>query len=331
MAGPKRFSNLDLISQVDRQGPPSPSSPHPLTPPHSFPSASTHPALHAERLSALSLFTHSTYTLGYLLPAVVEALKDPLSGPHWTCAGATVSLAGTTVEERSANIQATLAAWRAAARFRVLGGWRNELYAIYCPPGELYLTMERSACALFGVVTYGVHMTAYTPSPLRIWTPRRNPAKQTYGGLLDNTVAGGIAAGMTALETLVKESGEEASLPEALVRAGAKAVGAVSYFYLRHKSAGGEEGLLQPEVEYCYDLEVGEDVVPAPNDDEVQEFRLWDVDTVREELGKGGFKPNCALVLIDFFIRHGVITPENEPDYIEICSRLHRRLEFPTR
>lgn len=140
-------------------------------------------------------------------------------------------------------------------------------------------------------------MTAYTTASgvLRLWTPRRNPSKPTYGGLLDNTVAGGISSGMSILDTLVKESEEEASFPESLVRGGAKAVGTVSYFYLRHKSAGGEEGLLQPEVEYCYDLEVGEDVVPAPGDDEVQEFKLWDVEKVQEELAKGNFKPNCSL------------------------------------
>lgn len=39
----------------------------------------------------------------------------------------------------------------------------------------------------------------------------------------------------------------------------------------------------------------------------------------------------ASAVLIDFFIRHGLLTPENEPDYIEIMARLHRRFEFPTR
>lgn len=42
---------------------------------------------------------------------------------------------------------------------------------------------------------------------------------------------------------------------------------------------------------------------------------------------------SCAwwlVVLLDFFIRHGILTPENEPDFIEICSRIHRRFEFPT-
>lgn len=244
-----------------------------------------------------------------------------LSGPHWRFAGATVTLAGATPDERSSNAAATLAAWRDAGTFRVLDGWRNELYSVYCPRGKLFLRMERSACPLFGVVTYGVpssssklnccavlllilypppkvHMTAYTLSPtgdIAIWTPRRNPTKQTYGGLLDNTVAGGISSGMTALETLVKEAEEEASLPEALVRASAIPVGSISYFYLRQKSAGGEEGLLQPEVQYCYDMEVAADVLPVPGDDEVQEFRLWDVARVQEELAMGNFKPNCAL------------------------------------
>jgi 8-oxo-dGTP pyrophosphatase MutT (NUDIX family) len=87
-------------------------------------------------------------------------------------------------------------------------------------------------------------------------------------------VAGGIAYGTSVLETLIKESTEEASLPSELVRTHAIASGAVSYFHVREKSAGGEEGLLQPEVQYVYDLSVGEEVVLKPNDDEVEGFTL---------------------------------------------------------
>jgi hypothetical protein len=32
-----------------------------------------------------------------------------------------------------------------------------------------------------------------------------------------------------------------------------------------------------------------------------------------------------------FFVRHGIITPANKPNYIEIVSRLHCELEFPLR
>ena len=75
-------------------------------------------------------------------------------------------------------------------------------------------------------------------------------------------------------DTLVKEAEEEASLPADLVRSQAVAAGAVSYFYVREATAGGEVGLLQPEVQYVYDLAVPEDVIPKPNDDEVEAFSL---------------------------------------------------------
>jgi len=79
---------------------------------------------------------------------------------------------------------------------------------------------------------------------------------------------------MGVLDTLVKEAAEEASLPAELVQKHVVAAGAVSYFYVRESSAGGEEGLLQPEVQYVYDLPLPDDVVPKPNDDEVETFTL---------------------------------------------------------
>ena len=76
------------------------------------------------------------------------------------------------------------------------------------------------------------------------------------------------------MDTLVKEAGEEASLPAELVRTQAITAGAVSYFYVRDASAGGEEGLLQPEVQYVYDLAVPEDIILRRNDDEMESFSL---------------------------------------------------------
>jgi hypothetical protein len=34
--------------------------------------------------------------------------------------------------------------------------------------------------------------------------------------------------------------------------------------------------------------------------------------------------------MIDFFVRHGLITPENEKHYSEIVARVHRRMPFAT-
>ncbi|MCJ1229013.1 hypothetical protein MMC12_005677 [Toensbergia leucococca] len=225
----------------------------------------------------------------------------------------------------------TLENARAKGIFEVLKGWRNELYPIY---GSEFMDvgLERAASALFGVVTFGVHLTAYVEEPggLKIWVPRRAKDKQTYGGFLDNTVAGGISLGEKPFECLVREAAEEASFSEEMVRRSAKAVGIVSYFYVRDARAGGETGLLQPEVQYVYDLEVDIEVVPKPGDNEVEQFYLWTIKEVMLALAEGQFKPNCAVVLLDFFVRHGILTAENEKYYIDIVARIHRALPFPT-
>ena len=84
-------------------------------------------------------------------------------------------------------------------------------------------------------------------------------------------------------ETLVKEAEEEASLPATLIRERVLAVGAVTYFHVRDSGAGGEIVLLQPVVQYVYDLPLSAEemgIIPQPNDDEVEEFQLLNVEEV---------------------------------------------------
>jgi len=185
-------------------------------------------------------------------------------------------------------------------------------------------------------VTYGVHMTIYhAPRPgsddeIKIWVPTRARTKQTWPGFLDNTVAGGIPSGMPVFESLVKESMEEGSLAEDVVRENARAVGAISYFLQT------EKGWLQPEIEYVFDLGVPfgtpeadlEKFRPKPLDGEVEAFELLPLSEVIARMKQKRFKPNTALVLLDLFIRHGLLTPENEPNFLEIVTRLHGRMEI---
>jgi len=144
-------------------------------------------------------------------------------------------------------------------------------------------------------------------------------------------VAGGYRTGETPLETVIREADEEASLPANLVRRLARPCGTVSYFHHLDKYVTGEKYLVQPQIEYMYEMLASEGLTPRPHDDEVEWFQLWDVDKIRDGLARGLFKPSYALVLLDFFIRHGVLDTTNEPDYIEISCRLRRTLEFPTR
>lgn len=206
--------------------------------------------------------------------------------------------------------------------------------------------LRRSAASLFGVANRGAHMTVYTrdldTGAYRFWVPRRSAHLATYPGMLDNTVAGGVRAEETPRECILHEADEEASLPGDFVRRHARAVGAVTYITqtgsgggadAQSRVGGFDAGLCVPDVLYCYDLEVPADqadVVPLPRDDEVERFYLWSLDETRAALARGEFKPNTALVLIDFFVRHGILTEENEPDFVEILTRLHRRLPVPT-
>ena len=302
---------------------------------------------HVNTYYHLQVAAYPGLTLGYVLPSVAEVLRGL---PAWELDDDEHTLTlihGENESERSAIVASTTVAMRETAWFSVLKGWRNELYPVYGPAKDLLFSIERAASALFGVVSYGCHMTAYVRSKptssgegdekneakeeIKLWIPRRMRTKQTYGGMLDNTVAGGIATGEDAFEGLVREAAEEASLPADLVRQRTKAAGVVSYFHIRDSRAGGETDLLQPEVQYVYDLELPEGVVPNPSDYEVEEFYLMSVDEVKQRLSKGEFKPNCALVLLDFFVRHGILTAREEKDYVEIVARLHRVLEFPTR
>jgi 8-oxo-dGTP pyrophosphatase MutT (NUDIX family) len=232
--------------------------------------------------------------------------------------------------ERNELVAKSLEAARHAKTFRVLDGWRDELYPVYGPGRTLVLSLERSAASLLGVVTYGVHLTAFVRSSegMKIWVPRRSDTKQTYPGMMDNTIAGGLSSSEKPLECLIRECAEEASLPEEIARK-AKAAGTLTYIHVRDARAGGETGLLQPECQYIYDLELPEDIVPRPGDSEAVDFRLLSVDEVRAAMADGRFKPNCALLLVEFLVRHGFITAENEPNYIEIVARCHRKLRFP--
>jgi 8-oxo-dGTP pyrophosphatase MutT (NUDIX family) len=313
-------SNLDLINECD-----------------SFPYYQVDPELYLQHTATyyhLRVAEHPE-TLGFLLPSVANVLRGI---PGWSIDDEERTLTltlGIDPEHRSKAVEQTVVAMRKTSYFEVLNKWRGELYPVYGAGGELLFSIERSASPLFGVVTYGVHLTGYVKSTdendhsqYKIWVPRRARAKQTYGGMLDNMVAGGIASGEQPFECLIRECEEEASLSEEMVRKGAKAAGTVTYFYIRDERAGGETRLLQPECQYVYDLELPEDIIPKPNDDEVEEFNLWSIQEVKDALARAEFKPNCALVMLDFFVRHGILTYE-DPGYTEIIARLHRRLEFP--
>jgi hypothetical protein len=63
-------------------------------------------------------------------------------------------------------------------------------------------------------------------------------------------------------------------------------------------------------VVHVFDLELPEGFVPRPNDDEVERFELWPAARVLAAVrDTEGVKFNVNLVLIDLFLREGLIDP----------------------
>lgn len=273
--------------------------------------------------------------IGFLSAPVVAAIQESGRGA-FECGkqGAAVWIRSEldTLAKRSEALQVVVEDWRDRRLFPdPLDGWRDELYAIYGPTSppsssSVLLHLERSACALFGFATFGVHAIAYTPD-YQIWVPRRASTKSTWPGYLDNSVAGGITAGDMPFESMVRECGEEAGLDRTLVERVMKQTGVISYFYRTKPPARW----CQPEVEYTYDIPLESSVTLRPVDGEAESFALMSVNEVLDKMREGLFKPNCAMVLIDFLIRHGKLTAENcGCDYLELVCLLHNNLRLPS-
>lgn len=106
--------------------------------------------------------------------------------------------------KRTAAMKELCERWRDSAIFSDVCGptkWRAEMYPVYADPFSIHdhpnqcgtenglnysFEMERSACALFGIVTYGVHMNIYDEvfdengsKSVRVWVPRRALTKPT--------------------------------------------------------------------------------------------------------------------------------------------------------
>ena len=182
--------------------------------------------------------------------------------------------------------------------------WRDEAFDVRArPDGPVLGTVDRGALPVLGIEAVGVHLNGLVrrADGLHVWVARRAADKKLDPGKLDHLVAGGVSAGLSPHETLVKEAAEEAGLPEPLV-AGAVLRGTISYVMER------PEGLRRDRL-LCYDLDLPESFEPQPVDGEVSGFELWPISRVFETVCETDlFKFNVNLVLIDLFLRLALVT-----------------------
>jgi 8-oxo-dGTP pyrophosphatase MutT (NUDIX family) len=221
--------------------------------------------------------------------------------------------------ERTEAVAGALVTLAEDGRFPKL---RGEMFSVIehfnAPP---LFEIDRAATPYFGVINAGFHLNGIVRDPSgdrsldRMWVARRAAAKTTYPNKLDNVVAGGHPSGISFAENVVKECAEEAGIPPDLARR-AQPAGVMTYA-MEVESGIRRDGML------VYDLDIPPDFEPVPVDGEVGEFLLMPVPevmaTVQNELD--AFKYNCNLVVIDWLMRSGWISPDH-PDYLDLSRGL---------
>ena len=203
-----------------------------------------------------------------------------------------------------------------------LPAWRDELYAVAGEFGAAPVALiERGAARYFGVRTWAMHVNGIVRNgaSTSMWLARRSCDKAVDPGLLDNLVGGGIAAGLRIDDTLVKESWEEAGIPEALARS-ARAAGVV---HVRQALSDG----LQRETVFVHDLALPADFVPANQDGEAVEHRLAMIDDAARAVacatGPNQVTVDASVVILDYLFRHGEILP-GQPSFPALRELLRR-------
>lgn len=199
-----------------------------------------------------------------------------------------------------ATVAATLAAEGA------LTPWRNELYAV-APKfgGAPWFVLERAAARYFGVHTWAAHINGVVrgSTATTMWLARRSADKAINPGKLDNLVGGGIAAGASVAETLVKEAWEEAGIPREVAT---RAVATGTVHVWREQPDG-----LQSETIYVHDLWLPGNFVPANQDGEASDHRLVSLPEAARLVGLADgldeITADASLVVLDFLLRHRAI------------------------
>jgi isopentenyldiphosphate isomerase len=183
---------------------------------------------------------------------------------------------------------------------------------------EAIAEIDRVAASHFGLRSFGQHLNGYVNynGRLLLWVGKRARDRAIFPGAWDNMVAGGLPQGISLEENLIKECQEEAGMSVALAQQ-ATYVGSIAY---NRVNANG----FRPDVLYCYDIELPTTFIPQNTDGEVESFHLMPVEDVLQIVrDSDDFKLNCNLVIIDFALRHRLIS-EDDPDYCALLEGLRQ-------
>ncbi|TPX11899.1 uncharacterized protein E0L32_007397 [Thyridium curvatum] len=171
-------------------------------------------------------------------------------------------------ESRSLLMTKTLKADHESGNVLALRRWANEEFPIYSSSGEHVLNMDGCGVDMLGIINFSVHMIGWvmTSEGIKIWVPRRAKTKMSFPGMLDNTVGGSLAAGEKPIEGIVHECEEEICLDPEYTRSNIRACGTASW---QMTVTDLLEPACQRQVQYLYEIELRQDIVPKIGDGEV--------------------------------------------------------------
>ncbi|CAK5172995.1 unnamed protein product [Aphanomyces euteiches] len=208
--------------------------------------------------------------------------------------------------------------------------WRDEAYGARRLDSitEPWFRVDRSASTFFGISQFGCHLNGFVrhsahPHDLSIWLAVRDPSKTIDPGKLDSLVGGGLPWGVSPRENMLKECEEEAGFHRDQLAQDMVSTGVLTW-------VSDEPYGFKFNTMHVYDVALPPSWTPLNQDGEVASFKLWSVDEVLDALQTcpDDFKPDICHLLIDFFIRHGILTPESCIDFVSLCSELHAQAPF---
>ena len=266
-----------------------------------------------QRIEACNRFDLSRYLpfwvdgvrLGWVLPEFASHLRAWPNVFEFDDAGVTLAVGLREYAQRSEAVRLVV---EQLAGQGIITGWRNENYPVtlnYHQPGAF--EVERAAVPHFGFRAFGVHVNGLVRqgNEVKVWVGQRAKDKPTFPGMLDHLAAGGQPVGISQIDNVIKECGEEAGVPSQLA---ANAVRVRDIAYCCDSSTG-----LKPDTMTVFDLYLPESFVPQNTDGEVESFSLWTMDEVAHVVATTErFKPNCNLVLIDLLMRHGKLGVDSQ-------------------
>lgn len=167
--------------------------------------------------------------------------------------------------------------------------WRNELLAVTDDAGRVHAAIERAAVRPLGITTHAVHLVGRHPDG-RWWLQQRALDKATDPGLWDTLMGGLVAHRESLVQTLERETWEEAGL-----RLGQLEQLSEHGRLLVRRPVG--EGYMVERM-WAYAAVVPAALQPLNQDGEVLRFECIDTATLRERLAADAFTLEAALVLL---------------------------------